>query len=684
MAMLPPLVDKQYGPVPQASPCPEKQSISSDISLSKAPIPVVNKPCNMRNGMLGGVIVTWSLVLHCLGSLATAAAFLEWLDARHFYVEREQFVPLADGESIPLSTEWYRAPLHVQPDVTTAISGLLRLLAIIADAWAASLCWRVIMLLAETSKAGLNRSEIEWVASYGTLPPLSHFRLSLNPVLGLILLGTLTRNIASPILTGSVAWIPSSSTLKLSDSYTIPILGINNGSEASFDDVNTAAIRINLASILNTAWGTGVEEGVFKRVVPSAGLLNVGSTIHNITIPYFHVTNIAWLPTASTNLTSRFDSMTSDNNTFPHLREQMSQSGAIALLTNTTWRDNNTHGIQGTWTLLLNVVGSYRAHRSNTTCSLDSTVLAKDPQVPFQGDDGTWDADGCFAIANVSFIAGSGICEGCRVASNYTVQNTTELKMLGDSYIFVESALADMPVHVASLAPLLGSFPDPTNSIDNYVSALLVRSYSALWNAWTDAADPMSESRPITSSQTSNGGGGGGGGGGEQSRAAPPTTMQRSGALINRARMARSLISLRSASQAARDPTTLQSKYQPAFPTLQARINKTRVYIWLGIQLLLTFAGLAFLFLQVGSCTSHITDTGMLAFDIDSSQVSKPDRKSFKDIFKDIFKTVLGAFSKNKALPEEHEAEVMLKAVCESEKNAWKIVPVPASQDHGN
>ncbi|KEP50644.1 putative transmembrane protein [Rhizoctonia solani 123E] len=581
----------------------------------------------MRNGMLGGVIVTWSLVLHCLGSLATAAAFLEWLDARHFYVEREQFVPLADGESIPLSTEWYRAPLHVQPDVTTAISGLLRLLAIIADAWAASLCWRVIMLLAETSKAGLNRSEIEWVASYGTLPPLSHFRLSLNPVLGLILLGTLTRNIASPILTGSVAWIPSSSTLKLSDSYTIPILGINNGSEASFDDVNTAAIRINLASILNTAWGTGVEEGVFKRVVPSAGLLNVGSTIHNITIPYFHVTNIAWLPTASTNLTSRFDSMTSDNNTFPHLREQMSQSGAIALLTNTTWRDNNTHGIQGTWTLLLNVVGSYRAHRSNTTCSLDSTVLAKDPQVPFQGDDGTWDADGCFAIANVSFIAGSGICEGCRVASNYTVQNTTELKMLGDSYIFVESALADMPVHVASLAPLLGSFPDPTNSIDNYVSALLVRSYSALWNAWTDAADPI---------------------------------------------------------QAARDPTTLQSKYQPAFPTLQARINKTRVYIWLGIQLLLTFAGLAFLFLQVGSCTSHITDTGMLAFDIDSRHVSKPNRRSFKDIFKGIFKTVLGAFSKNKALPEEHEAEVMLKAVCESEKNAWKIVPVQASQDHGN
>ncbi|EUC57843.1 transmembrane protein, putative [Rhizoctonia solani AG-3 Rhs1AP] len=580
----------------------------------------------MKNGVLDGVIVTWSLALHCLGSLALAAGFIYWLDGRHFNINREQLVPLVDGTSISLNTEWYRAPLHVQPDVTTAISGLLRLLAIIADAWAASLCWRVIMLLAETSKAGLNRSEIEWVASYGTLPPLSHFRLSLNPILGIILLFTLARNVGSPILTGSVAWVPSNSILKLPDWPTIPISGVNASSGASFDDVNTAAIRMNLASILNTAWGTGVEEGIFKRVVPSAGLLNVGSTIHNVTLPYFSITNITWLPNPPTDLTDRFKSMTGNDSTFPDLGEQMSQSGAIALLANTTWRDNNTHGIQGTWTLLLNVVGSYRAYRKNATCDLDRTVLTHDPEVPYQNGNGTWDAPGCFAIANVSFIAGSGICEGCRVASNFTVQ-TTELKMLGDSYISVERALADMPVHVPSLAPLLGSFPDPTNGINNYVSALLVRSYSALWNAWTDAADPI---------------------------------------------------------QAARDPTTLQSEYQPAFPTLQARINKTRVYIWLGIQLLLTFAGLAFLFLQVGSCTSHITDTGMLAFDIDSRQVSKPNRKSFKDIFKGIFKTVLGAFSKNKAIPEEHEAEVMLKAVCESEKNAWKIVPVQASQDHGN
>ncbi|KAL5636852.1 hypothetical protein ACGC1H_000728 [Rhizoctonia solani] len=675
MAMLPPPVDRQYDRVPQASPCPDKQSIRSDLSLSKVP----NKSCSVRNGILDSVIVTWSLALHCLGSLALAAGFLSWLDGRHFNIEREQFVPLVDGTSISLNTEWYRAPLHVQPDVTTAISGLLRLLAMIADAWAASLSWRVIMLLAETSRAGLNRSEIEWVASYGALPPLSHFRLSLNPILGIILLVTLARNVASPILTGSVAWVPSNSILQLPHWPTIPISGVNASSGASFDEVNTAAIRMNLASILNTAWGTGVEEGVFKRVVPSAGLLNVGSTIQNVTLPYFSITNITWLPNTSTDLTSRFKSMTSNDSAFPDLGEQMSQSGAIALLTNTTWRDNNTHGIQGTWSLLLNVVGSYRAYRNNATCDLDRTVLTHDPQVPYQNGNGTWDAPGCFAIANVSFIAGSGICEHCRVASNFTVQ-TTELKILGDSYISVERALADMPVYVPSLAPLLGSFPDPTNGINNYVNALLVRSYSALWNAWTDAADPMSESRPITSS----GGGGGGGGGDQILRSTAANTMQRSGTLNNRARMARSLILPRSASQAARDPTTLQSEYQPAFPTLQARVNKTRVYIWLGIQLLLTFAGLSFLFLQVGSCTSHITDTGMLAFDIDSRQVSKPNRKSFKDIFKGIFKTVLGAFSNNKVIPKEREPEVMLKAVCEAEKNTWKIVPVQAPQDHGS
>ncbi|KDN51045.1 hypothetical protein RSAG8_00674, partial [Rhizoctonia solani AG-8 WAC10335] len=642
-----------YAPLSEPPPY---QSADSPIRSSK------------RDRLLDGAIITWSLALHFVGSLAIAATFIFWLDERHFNIEREQPVPIVDGTSISLNTEWYRAPLHVQPDVTTAISALLRVLALIGDAWAASLCWRVIMLLAETSRDGINRCEIEWIVNYGALPLMSHFRLSLNPVLGIILLVTLARNVASPIL--NTAWVPSSSILKLPHWPTIPISGVNVSSGASFDEVNTAAIPINLASILNTAWGTDVEDYVYKRVVPSAGALNTGSTIQNVTMPYFSITNITWLPNdVPTNLTSQFKSMIGDISTFPHLDAQMSQSGAIALLSNTTWRDNGTHGIQGTWSLLLNVVGSYREYRKNGSCDLNRTVLVNNTQVPFQNGNGTWDAPGCFALANVSFIAGSGVCEGCRVASNFTVQNTTELAMLGDSYISVERALADMPVHVPSLAPLLGSFPDPTKGINDYVNALLLRSYSALWNAWTDAADPMSESRPSTSQSSS-----------AQSRVAVSVTMTRAqaGAV---ARLARSLILPRSASQATRDPTTLQSEYQPAFPTLQARIDKTRVYVWLGIQLLLTFAGLAFLCLQVGSCASRITDTGMLAFDIDSREVPKPERKKLKGIFKGIFESVVKVFLNNKDTPEQHESEVVLKAIYNSEQDVWKVVRAQTPKD---
>ncbi|KAG8759072.1 hypothetical protein FRC11_002590, partial [Ceratobasidium sp. 423] len=409
---------------------------------------------------------------------------------------------------------------------------------------------------------------------------------------GIISFLTLATFSLSPLLTGAVAWVPNSSIVNLVSWPTINITGTGPGSATAFDDANTAAIPTSLVSILTTAWSTKSEENVFKRVVSSAGRLNINSTIQDVIMPYLSVTNITWLPSPTDDFIKQFESMRNNKTEFPHLDAQMSQSGAIALLTgNATSRANSTQGTyQQSSILLLNVVGSYREYRKSQSCEPNSTILGNNPQVQYLNGNNTWQLPGCIALANVSFIVGAGVCETCRVTSNFTVQNATELKMLDHAYDSVTHALNDMPQYAPSLAPLLASFPDPRNNIDGYVKAFLVRSYSALWNAWTDAADPMSEVResplPSSSSSTSSSG---------SSAFQVISTNRMSSAAIKR------VVARQAGTQSA--TPTLQSKYQPAFPTLQADVDATRVYAWLGVQLALTIVGLVALWMQ-----THLSD----------------------------------------------------------------------------
>ncbi|KAG8713321.1 hypothetical protein FRC11_012608 [Ceratobasidium sp. 423] len=395
----------------------------------------------------------------------------------------------------------------------------------------------------------------------------------------------------SPLLTGAVAWVPNSSIVQLVPQPTISITGTGPGSATAFDDINTAAIPTSLISILTTAWSTETEENVFKRVVSSAGRLNINSTIQDVAMPYLSVTNISWLPDYfidGDNMLVQYLRMR-DNNTgteFPHLAAQMSQPGAIALLTgDATSRANSTHGgYEQSSIILLNVAGSYREYRQGQSCDLSTTILGDNSQVRYWNGNDTWDISGCIALANVSFVAGAGVCETCRVMSNFTIQNATELKMLDRGYDSVTHALNDMPRYAPSLAPLLASFPDPRSDLDGYVKAFFIRSYSALWNAWTDAADPMSEVRESSGSS------------GVSIQIVTPTET--------------ATLVLKRAEPTQSTPQILQSKYQPASPTLQANVDATRVYVWLGVQLALIVVGFISLWMQTRLGSNEALEPG--------------------------------------------------------------------------
>ncbi|KDN37883.1 hypothetical protein RSAG8_09857, partial [Rhizoctonia solani AG-8 WAC10335] len=142
-----------------------------------------------------------------------------------------------------------------------------------------------------------------------------------------------------------------------------------------------------------------------------------------------------------------------------------------------------------------------------------------------------------------------------------------------------------MPQYIPTMTPLKDSLPDLANGVEAYITALLTRLYSALWTSWSDAYGFMH---------------------------------------------------------------VQSSSYKPALSTLKAEISKTRVYAWLFLQLLATLAGLAFLSLQRTSAYPLLADTSMVAFDIDSTWVPKPDRANM------------------------HEREAKLKI--EPKEDGWKVV----------
>ncbi|CAE7145888.1 unnamed protein product, partial [Rhizoctonia solani] len=521
-------------------------------------------------GLVTRLLMLAPLVAHLAGSVAITTVLIHALDGRHFYLDRQPRVKLADGTY--QSGQLGRRNI-LQSDITTLLSVALVALRWIAAIWAAPLCWRVIFLLA--GRSGLRRRDIRWVASYGVLPPLAHFRHPRNMLLGLVLLFTLLPYPASPLITGSVAWVPSSSTLELSSHPIINISGpaVPSAQLEAGGGVQGPSFSTNLVINLNTAWSQEVESGVFKRVVPSASQLSINSTIDNLHVPFFAVTKIEWLPQSAVEETifqTIQSSIYRNRDLFQPFIEQMGQPGAMGLII-ANYSNLMDPPEFPMLSVLINVARGEMGYLDE--CNSITTYFPNDTTVPklrFQDRlfPGTkLSLGGCYAYANVSYHAGFGTCRACRVTSPSTVQNDTELedmKISGSTNYAVEILLKYLP----TLTPVKGSLPDLADNLDTYVTAALIRSYSALWSTWNDEY-------------------------GYGFTEGPPN-----------------------------------STYRPAFSTLRAEITQSRVYGWLGLQLSLTLAGLVFIWLQSDSRYSLVDDTSMVAFDIDSTEAPKPNRLS--------------------------------------------------------
>ncbi|KAH7320360.1 hypothetical protein B0J17DRAFT_724041 [Rhizoctonia solani] len=476
----------------------------------------------------------WTLALHFILSLGASAFLLFYVHGRHFNVaERTPPVDVVEGR---LKASFYL----LQSDIVTINSAVIVALRCALMAWGASLIWRVAVFLME--RRGLSRRDLKTLIHYGAL---------------------LVANIASPVLTGSISWVPSNQLahgLSINPARFDDIEdGIRNKQRTPYFDEDGAYIRqgcvLDALGFTIRGWGRDAEPGVLKRVSNSIDSLAINSTIENVTMPYFQVHSIQWIQ-------NRDDIPAFRNNSAGDVLEPYSASQMIsgdlalplgfALLvpnTTTNWSSDPMESTIIRDTRLLAMYYKFDAGTNETpTPTLPPNAYIDNKQPYF------------YVYAWVAFSAGVGECKdhNCIVSSPSTVRNNTPVDLEPHQLTF--QALALTPVVGIHLVSLNTSLPLMWNNIDDYVEAVLVRSYSGAWSAlnWN-----------------------------------------------------------------MRTQTT-QSSYLPSFPGLLALVDHRRVYLWLGLQLLVTLLGTIFLVIQSSrSKYPLIGDTTLTAFYVDSSMIPR-------------------------------------------------------------
>ncbi|KAG8757005.1 hypothetical protein FRC11_004847 [Ceratobasidium sp. 423] len=517
----------------------------------------------------------WPLALQFVLALGTAAFVVFYIDGTHFNIhERRPVIPLVDGRHVPSSDY---TPL--QTDITSTVSVFLGLLRLVTGMWAGSVCWRGAFLL--MTGDGLRHKDLERIAGYELLSPSTALRGGRRLLLGTVLLINIVAPLLAPVLTGSITWTPSSTSPQHSPDATIgiPVASIGQSWQSfKSSDAWRGRITARAASLATTAWGRANETHTLKRVLPTTSQgLNINSTVANITIPYFSVTNITWLSNPQKELTGHqknVDSFRNDLGVTPGLSStHLLIPGTFAFIPddNTTWgtdapspdalptsfavsetriiviQTSNWGLFQDSFDLeatrwisivfdwfsgLMGLNQTQNLDSQQQECGLKNANISGLPEsigfLPV--------LNRCYAFAQVTYQAGVGACNECRLSSPNTVQNDTTIQMQNDT--MTQMAWWMIPDVTNLLLALDTNIPSPKANLDNYISELLLRSYSGAWNA-------------LHENLAGN--------------------------------------------------NTFPTSYAVTVPAVVARVDMRRVYAWLGVQILATLLGVWLLTILIES-----------------------------------------------------------------------------------
>ncbi|KAH7320562.1 hypothetical protein B0J17DRAFT_685165 [Rhizoctonia solani] len=509
---------------------------------------------SQKSSFMAWTGATWAMAAHCTLSIWITIMVLVLIEGHHFNVtERSPLVQLVGGATA--------APfLPRQSDIVTLLSSIVAGVKYTLVAWIAALCWNVAFFLME--KRGLTLQQLKILLSYELLVPGVFSRDWYTWLIGALLLASLTANLSSPILTGSISWVPSNRLVHGLSTQPMQFGDVLNGTmtglPALYSENNSIRDAFTAGAVgrVGLSWGREVDKGVLKRPGNLGGLA-INSTFENVTLPYFQVHSIRWIenrdeiPALSSNVTPP-DVIDRLLTTTPTTVSNQPIGYAVLVPNITTnWSSDPVESttIHDTRLLMLFYAYALPSGIISTTRSLPSSAYTLSVNTSY------------YAFAWVTFSAGVGQCKqyNCVISSPYAIQNSTPIALEPNPLTF----------QALSMAPVIGiwmilhntSIPFMWDNINDYVEAVLVRSYSGAW-----------------SSLNSN----------------------------------------------FRTRGTF-TRYTPAVPSLLADVDGKRVGIWLGIQLLVTLLSTVFLITQSRlSQYPFVGDTSLTAFFLNTSAI-KPD-----------------------------------------------------------
>lgn len=483
-----------------------------------------------------------------------------------YYVDGRYFNITERRPWVPLAdgtTERLTQYVPLQSDVTTFLSGSLVVLRLIAASWAGSLCWRGAFVLME--RTGLRRRDLDWMLSYGIFTPFAYTRHSLVFCIGGIMLVTLFAQATSPLLTGSITWAPSSRLAELA---------------------SNSAVKVSVALNLNPRWWSDYAGWDLRRkwtVLQAAGICNTawGGGFERGVLKRV-------LPsTSGLNINSTIANVTLPYFSVNSLEWILDPMGTLSLdeidvfnnpKLNVSDDMNPLRPTSGTLAFLPDTAWSPRPFPSPSIVSETRTLVLRTSFIAKESDYpcGRNNSSAFKSLPpTMGFVRHGSFCFAfAKVAYSAGVGLCTKCRLSSHTTVRNDTALTlredPMTTEALRLIPevaltliLITGFPYNRDNADDYVIDMLGRSYAGAWTALTDYLNYLT----------------------------PPLT----------------------------------STFSPSLPSLQALVDQKRVYAWLGIQMLVTLLGIIFLLMQAETTYRLIGNTGLTAFDLNTTNVVTRD-----------------------------------------------------------
>ncbi|KAK1758147.1 hypothetical protein QBC47DRAFT_295083 [Echria macrotheca] len=534
------------------------------------------------------------LFLYLIFTLLLTLAMTLWLDGKSFLVA---------GRSAPSNLAG--RPVLDQSEVTTIVSVCLVIARVMCTAWQGLSAWRCVFILLE--KTGLSLCEASCIAwwrlpAFSLLWSRTHWRCTgqslVRSTAVLVLILAWPAQFASPLVSGSISWIPSNSYAPSNDTL---LLGTASSADpwgwyGNYSDVREGLVKVSAGLAATTATGSTSNNAnndipvvrPARRMARQLGSFPKGSAAHNATVPIFQIESFKWVSDFTKLPLGIYGAIKDQYSGFLNISRDdgplaggQAQNGTTALLKGETWEQPDLHSLPvphhfiGTKYAAIYVLWDWNhGQGSHWNCSTGDSVFDPLP-AGLQMINNAWATNysDCIAVAELHIRAGVTQCRqaerpflssepdclassGALLAHNETVSPDP----------LVTEVFAMMPEVQALIAGLqLHDVKSLKGGLETTLRNSLVQAYQGTWSALTESFTASPDQRLQTPVWT---------------------------------------------------PHTL----------LKAQIAKWRVVVWMGLNLLLGLSGLLLFIIQSTCEGKTVNDPVVTAMMLDSSEVIDVDK----------------------------------------------------------